>query len=97
MKINDAQIRHYKEQTETRVVDLLRQFPELDEQAGNRLLGKLGSDWASCQCPVHEFMYHLAWLGCERISEMSRERDEINEQLGFEPDEGDYDDEQVPA
>lgn len=79
MKINDAQMQHYKEQTETRVIDLLREFPELEEQGGNRLLGYLGSEWSGCQCAVHEFMYHVAWLGCERIAALSEERNEINE------------------
>lgn len=95
MKINDLQLKHYKEQTETRIVDLLRKFPELEQEAGDRLLNYLANEWSGCQCATHEFMYHIAWLGCERIAALNEERTEIDNQLG--PCKGDDDEDNEPC
>ena len=82
-----------REHSEKRVVDLLREWPELAQHAGDSLLHSLMQHWAECDCPFHEFMYHAAWLGCQRVGELNEERYDLEDH----EQEGDQDHEQVPA
>jgi hypothetical protein len=77
MMNRDMKMLHDREQAEKRCVDLLRQYPELAQEAGNRLLDSLLESWAECECPFHEFIYHVGWLGCVRVRELNVERYKI--------------------
>jgi len=45
------------------------------------MLNHLGQQHAECQCPFHEFMYLVAWLGCQRVGVLDVERDKIDDLL----------------
>lgn len=77
-----------REHAETRVVDLRRANPQAAEDAGNQLLDQLHQQWIESGNSAYEFMYHVAWLGCVRSTELDEERAELDKQE-HDDDEGD--------